>query len=135
MPITRIPRTTGGQFIPPPFVGPVDHRVAVPLTLSTLTNKEIDLNGWLKPMIPLQKSGAKISAPAQVVYGVTVDYVKVAADNATATIAALTTPIDVVIAYLCAINRAAAEDLLDRAFTADEIAGFALAGGHVLLLA
>jgi hypothetical protein len=133
MPITRTPRTTGGQFIPPPFVGPVHHRVAVPLLLTTLTAFEIDANGWLKPMVPLQKSGAIISGAAQVVYGVTVDYVKVAADNATATIAALGT-IDVVIAYLCAINRKAAEAVLGRVYNANELAGFALAGGHVVLL-
>ena len=137
MPITRKAPTTGGQYIPPPFVGPVDHRVAVPLNLTTLVPTDLDANGYLKPMLPLRRTGpaayAKISAPAQVIKGVTMDYVKVADNNLAGTIAALGT-IDVVIAFLCAINRAAAEDILERAYSADELAAFEAAGCRVELL-
>lgn len=114
------------------FVGPVDHTVAVPVPLSALTNKEIDTDGFLKPYIPLTKAGALVGA-ATAVFGVTVEHVKVAKDNVAGTIAALGT-VDIAVATIAQLNRAAAEDVLDRAYTANELAGFALAGSHIVLL-
>lgn len=113
------------------FVGPVDHTVAVPVNLTLLTNKEIDTDGYLKPYIPLTKAGILVTAGR--VFGVTVEHIKVAKDNASATIAALGT-IDVVVATMCQLNRAIAEDVLDRVYTAAELAGFDLAGSHIVLL-
>jgi hypothetical protein len=113
------------------FVGPVEHTVAVPVLLTAMTNKEIDSDGYLKPYIPLLKTGAPVTAGA--VFGVTVEHIRVANDNIAGTIAALGT-IDVAVATVAQLNRAIAEDVLDRAYTAAELTGFAAAGCHVVLL-
>ena len=115
------------------FVGPVHHTVAVPVLLTAMTNKEIDGDGYLKPYIPLTKAGALIANTTTPVFGVSVEHIKVAKDNQSATIAALGT-IDVAVATMCQINRAIAEDVLDRAYNANELAGFGLAGSHIVLL-
>lgn len=115
------------------FVGPVDHTVAVPVLLTAMTNKEIDDQGYLKPYIPFTKAGALIPNTTTLIFGVSVEHIKVAADNAAGTIAALGT-IDVTVGFFCAVNRAVAEDVLDRAYNANELAGFLLAGTHVVLL-
>ena len=114
------------------FVGPVDHTVAVPVLLTNMTNKEIDSDGYLKPYIPFTKAGILVGSTVAV-FGVSVEHIKVANDNVAGTIAALGT-IDVVVATICQINRAIAEDVLDRAYTANELAGFLLAGSHIVLL-
>ena len=114
------------------FVGPVDHTVAVPVLLTNMTNKEIDSDGYLKPYIPFTKAGILVGSTVAV-FGVSVEHIKVANDKVAGTIAALGT-IDVVVATICQINRAIAEDVLDRAYTANELAGFLLAGSHIVLL-
>lgn len=131
MPIFRKARTTGGQFIPPPFVGPVGHTVAVPVDLSALTDDEIDANGFLKPGVPLTKAGILVASGS--VFGVTVDYVKVLDDNAAATIAAAGT-VDIAVATICQVNQDVAEDILGRAYTGAEIAGMAPGLSGVVLL-
>jgi hypothetical protein len=132
MPITREETAAPGRHIPTPFVGPVEHTVAVPVNLTQMTTGEIDQFGYLKPGIPLTKAGAKIGA-ATAVFGVTADYIQVAADNAAGTIAALGT-VDIAVATICQVNQDVAEDILDRAYTANELAGFGLAGSHIVLL-
>lgn len=114
------------------FLGPIDHTVAIPVDLSQFTNKEIDADGYLKPGIPLQRDGTMLGA-SDVVYGVTVEHFKVAEDNESATIAALG-DMDVPIALICAVVRDVAEDILDRAYTAAEVAGFDLAGSKCVLV-
>lgn len=116
------------------FVGPVDHTVAVPVLLTQMTNKEIDADGYLKPYIPLTKAGLLIPNTTTAVFGVTVEHIKTdAKDNVAGSIAALGT-IDVTVATICQLNRAIAEDVLDRVYNANELAGFGLAGSHVVLL-
>jgi hypothetical protein len=132
MPIRRTVDTTGvGTSVELPFVGPVDHTVGVQVDLSTLTDKEIDKNGYTKPGIPLTRAGALVTAGF--VFGVTVGPVKVAADNASATIAALGEQ-ELAVATICQVNRAVAEDILKRAYTAAELAGFDAAGSKCVLL-
>jgi hypothetical protein len=114
-----------------PFVGPIDHTVAIDVDLTAMTTGEIDAYGYLKPGIPLLKTGAKVTAGA--VFGVTVEAIKVAADNAGATIAALGT-IRVAVATVGQVNQDVCEDNLERVFTAAEIAGFNLAGSKLVLL-
>ncbi len=113
------------------FVGPIDHTVAVPVVLSGLTNKEIDALGYLKPYVPLTKAGALVTSGS--VFGLTVAHVKVADDNAAGTISALGTQ-DVAVVTICQVNRACAEDVLDRAYTAAELAGMAPGASGVVLL-
>lgn len=132
MAITRKVTAAAGQHIPPPFVGPVNHTVAIPVDLSNMTNKEIDADGFLRPGLPLTKAGLMLVA-TNAVFGVTVDYVKVADDNEAATLAALGTQ-DIAVTTICQVNQDVAEDILERAYTAAEIAGFDLAGSKCVLL-
>lgn len=115
------------------FVGRVEHTVAVPVLLTAMSNKEIDSDGYLKPYIPFTKAGALIANTSTPVFGVSVEHIRVARANDATTIAALGT-IDVAVATICQLNRAYAEDVLDRAYNANELAGFALAGSHIVLL-
>lgn len=114
-----------------PFLGPVDHLLGVKITLSALTSREIDAQGYLKPGIPFLKTGALVTAGA--VYGVTVEEVKVAEDNAPATIAALVAT-EVALALEGTINRAVAEDMLGAPYTAPELAGFIAASSQFVLI-
>jgi hypothetical protein len=115
-----------------PFVGPIDHTVGVLVDLTAFTTGEIDANGYTKAGIPLRKTGAKVTA-TNFVFGVTVEPVKVAKDGDSATIAALGT-VELAVATICQVNQDIAEDLLGRAYTAAEIAGFDLAGSKCVLL-
>ena len=105
-----------------PFVGPVDFVVAIQVDLSALTDDEIDAFGFLKPGVPLTDAGALVGT-GDAIYGVTVEAMKVADANDATTIAALGT-IDVPVATHGMINRDIAEDILGRAYTADELTGF-----------
>lgn len=113
--------------------GNVQYTVAIPVDLTQFTNKEIDADGNLKPGIPLTRAGLMLAA-TNFVYGVTVENFKVADDNEAATIAALSDSFDVPVSLLCAVVRDVAEDILDRAYTAAEIAGFDIAGSKCILV-
>src|SRR5262245_35648840 len=97
------------------FLGRNDISIAIPVPLSGLTNKEIDADGYVKPYVPLLRTGALVTAGA--VYGVTAERVKVAEDNGSATIAALGT-VELAIFLRANVVRAIAEDVLERAYTA-----------------
>jgi len=114
------------------FLGPIDHTISIPVDLTQFTDKEIDEFGYLKPYIPLQRDGTMLGS-SDFVYGVTVERRKVADDNESATIAALGIE-DIAIALICCVVRDIAEDVLDRAYTAAEVAGFDLAGSKCVLV-
>lgn len=122
----------GKPQIPPPFVGPVNHTVPIQVDITQFTAKEIDDNGYLKPGVPLTKAGAMLVA-TNFVFGVTVDYKKVAPSNSATDIAAAGNQ-DVPVVTICQVNQDVAEDILERAYTAAEIAGFDLAGSKCVLL-
>lgn len=131
MPFRRKALFSGGQHIPVPFVGPVEHTVSVPVDLSALTDDEITSDGFVKPGVPLTKAGILVASGS--VFGLTVDYVKVADDNAADTIAALGT-VDIPVATICQVNQDVAEDILGRAYTGAELAGMAPGLSGVVLL-
>jgi hypothetical protein len=133
MPLRQETVSAGRDFVggTDGFVGPINHTVAVAVDLSNLTNKEIDADGYLKPYIPFTAAGALVTSGS--VFGLSVEHVKVADDNATGTIAALGI-IDVAVATICQINQAIAEDVLDRAYTNAEKAGMAPGLSGVILL-
>jgi ABC-type Fe3+-citrate transport system substrate-binding protein len=68
------------------------------------------------------------------VRGVTVEPVKVADDNESATIAGLGT-VHIAVATIAQVNKDVIEDILDRSLTAAEIAGFDEPGCSVKLIA
>lgn len=108
-----------------PFVGPVNHQAAVKVVVTGMTNKEIDARGYLKPGVPLLRTGALPTLATVPVYGVTMEEVKVAASNSASDIAAATSK-SVAVALSGAINRKIAEDMLERPYSANELAAFDL---------
>ena len=115
-----------------PFVGPIHHTAQIALTLTGFTNKEIDSRGYLKPGVPVTRAGTLIGTGGKV-FGVTIEPIKVAADNATATIAAI--PVTTVaVATSGQLNKAIIEDNLDRALNADELAAFVDGATNLVLL-
>ena len=128
-----ITSTTGGLTHGNPFVGPVNHTRQIKPDISALTTAEIDENGYLKPGVPFTAAGL-LPGAGTVVFGVTVEATKVAASNAAAAIAAVTTDPFVTVATLCQVSQDIIEDNLGRALTADELAAFAAAGSLVSLL-
>ena len=133
MPIRFNAAAGGGDTYGQALLGPVDNEVQLPVPLSGLTNAEIDAHGYVKPGLPLTKSGALVGASPAFVYGVTIEAVKVADDNATGTIAALGTQ-DIAVATVGQVIRAIAEDNLGRVYTANEAAGFDRAGSKLVLI-
>jgi hypothetical protein len=134
MPNTATTLTSEGDTYGNPFIGPVNHTMTVRLDVSGLTNDEVDANGYIKPGTPLLSTGLLVSAPAQVVYGVVIEPIKVAAGNAAGDLSGAT-DIDIAIGTIGQVNRDIVEDNLGRVLTADEIAGFDLAGSHLKLSA
>jgi len=116
-------------FLPDSAMG----QISIPVDLTQFTNKEIDADGYLKPGIPLDRLGAMIGNSPAFVYGVTTEHRKVAEDNETATISALGTE-DIAVFLICCVVRHVGEDILDRAYTANEIAGFDRAGSKSHLI-
>lgn len=132
MPIFRREIAQAGKTYGSAFVGPVDHTVQILIDVSGLTDDEVDQYGYLKPGVPFTKAGVLVAALG-FVYGVTIEAIKVADDNAAPTLAAAT-DVMVAVGVIGVVNRDAAEEMLGRAYTAAEIAGFDLAGSKLVLL-
>jgi hypothetical protein len=108
-----------------PFVGAIEHRDVVKVDISGLTTDEVDSLGYLKPGVPFTKAGILVTTGN--VYGVSIEAIKIAADNASATLAAATDCF-VALGTHGLINRDIVEDNLGRVLTAAEIAGMADGG-------
>jgi hypothetical protein len=118
-----------------PFVGPVVHTDTVFVDISDLTTAEVDADGFLKPGLPLAKDGSTVGSGV-FVYGVTIEPIKLvhATDPPTdVSLAADTGTMAVTVCTHGVVNRDICEDNLGRALTADEIAGFPLAGSSLHL--
>jgi hypothetical protein len=114
-------------------VGPVNHTSQIAVNIAALTAAEVDSKGWLKPGVPLEKDGTLILAAAGIVHGVTIEPLKVANGNAAGDLTAAGVQ-QIAVATICQVNRAIVEKNLGRVLTANEIAGFGLAGSLVKLL-
>lgn len=131
----RITRTSGGADHGNPFVGPVNHTVAIRVDVSGLTATEVDANGYLKPGVILKRDGTIIAAPAAAAtagFGVVVEAVKVADGNTA--LAGVTDDIDVTVAVVGAVNRAILEDNMGRALNANELVAFEQAASSPIVL-
>ena len=127
MPITKATLREGGTAYATAglFVGPVDHTEAITVDVSSLTNAEVDAKGFLKPGTPLTAAGALLD-DGDAVYGVVIEPVKVHTSNAG--LGSVTDDVPVTVAKIGQVNRDIAEDNLGRAYSADELAGFAASG-------
>ena len=134
MPLRSTSLTTGGDVWVSPFIGEIAHTAHVRLDVSALDAETVDENGYLKPGVPLLSTGVLVSGTGQVVYGVTIEAIKVAASNAAADLTAAT-DIDVAVGTIGQVNRAIIEDILGRVLNANELAAFQAAGCLVKLIA
>ena len=130
----RIEKTAGGTAHVSALIGAADNPAQILVDVSALTANEVDSRGYLKPNVPLTRTGLLVGAAPAFVFGVTVEAVKVAASNSGADLAAA---VDVFVAVHTngLFNRDIIEDTLGRALTADEIAGFDRAGSKCALTA
>jgi hypothetical protein len=130
MPIA-ISSVAGGLAHSPVFVGKILNTDTVVVDISDLTTKEVDADGYLKPGVPFSKAGDLVGSTVPV-WGVTIEPVKLSHATIPPTdvsLAADTGTMHVTVGFgLC--NRDIMEDNLGRALTADEIAGFDLAGSN-----
>lgn len=127
--------TPGGSGYGSPMVGPVDHTVHVKLDVSVLTIDEVDADGYLKPGAVLKQDGTPVGA-AEAVFGVVVEATFLALATIPPTNVSLAADTSDPLIAVCThgiVNRDIAEDNLGRAYTAAEIAGFALAGSSLKL--
>jgi hypothetical protein len=125
-----ITTTAGGLSHSPVFVGEIWGTDSVKVDLSDLSDEEVDADGYLKPGVPLDKNGNIIGSGVPV-WGVTIAAIKVASGGTDAILDAATDCFVAVGFGLC--NRDVMEDNLGRALSADEIAGFDLAGSNCRL--
>ncbi len=93
------------------------------IDVSTLSANEVDSKGYLKPGVPVNKTGDLVTAGF--VYGVTIEATKIAEDN---TDLANTPDTFVAVSTSGLVNRDLVEDILGRPLSAAEIAGFDAAG-------
>jgi hypothetical protein len=133
MPIA-ITSTAGGLAHAPVFVGNIVNTDSVLVDISDLTTKEVDAAGFLKPGVPFAKDGSLVGSGVAV-WGVTIESIKLPHATIPPTdvsLAADTGTCPVAVGFGL-VNRDIAEDNLARAYTADEIAGFPLAGSNCQL--
>jgi hypothetical protein len=133
MPI-GIQTTAGGLAHAPVFVGEIQNTDLVNIDISDLTTNEVDADGYLKPGVPFDKSGNLVGTGVAV-WGVSIEPIKLPLATVPPTNTSLgadtgTCPVAVGFGL---VNRDIAEDNLGRALTADEIAGFDLAGSNCRL--
>lgn len=135
MPLS-ISSTAGGQSHGNPFVGPIDHTAHVKVDISGLTTKEVDVNGYLKPGVPLKQNGTLVGSGA-FVFGVTVEAARLnlaVVPPTDGTLASETGDVFVAVGTIGQVSQDIIEDTLERALTADELAGFDMAGSKLTLI-
>lgn len=125
MPI-HVEKTTGAFVYGSPFLGRIDHTAQIDVDLSGFTEDEIDSRGYLKPGVPLTKDGALVGV-AGLLFGVTIEPLKVVEGRVTGFAQAGIDELGVITVAVATHGQVvldAAEDILGRAYTEDEIAGF-----------
>jgi hypothetical protein len=125
MPITIEATASEANSYGNPLVGPAEYRDVVKVDISDLGTGEVDIDGYIKPGLPLAKDGNLVGSTIPV-YGVVMEATKIASTNTDAVLDAATDCFVAVCTHGI-VNRDIAEDNLGRALTADEIAGFDLA--------
>lgn len=129
MPLALATPYAAGTDLPCPVLS-IHDTVQIKLDVSNMTTAEVDINGYLKPGVPLRNSsdmGVLVSAGSQVIYGITIGHTKIAASNVTGILAAAADVL-VTVQRIGIVNRDVVEDNLGRVLSADELAAFDAAG-------
>lgn len=136
MPISA-KKTSGGVNYASPMIGPVNHTRHIKVDLSGLTVDEVDADGYIKPGVLLKDSGglgvligAAAGVPLIVIEATRLNVVTPATN---VTLAAETGDHLIAVATHGLVNRDIAEDNMGRAYTANELASFVLAGSNLSL--
>ncbi|HEY6244559.1 MAG TPA: hypothetical protein VIX17_11455 [Pyrinomonadaceae bacterium] len=135
MPLS-ITNTAGGSVHGNPFVGPINHTAHVKVDISGLTTKEVDAYGYLKPGVPLKQNGALVGS-GTFVFGVTMEAAKLnlaVVPPTDSSLSSETGDLFVAVGTVGQVSQDIIEDNLGRALTADELAGFDVAGSKVVLI-
>lgn len=134
----EITNTAGGIAYPNPFTSQINDTGHVKLDTSTMTadtgsGGEVDAYGYLKPGVPLKSDGTLVSGSSQVVYGVTMHPIKLPGrtSGSSPALSGDTTDPIIGVALSGTINRDAAEDILGRAYSANELAALTAGGFKV----
>lgn len=133
MPMRRRTVTTPDNIYGRPFVGPTNHPSQIAVNIAVLTTAEVDADGYIKPGVPLSAAGALVGAGVAV-HGVVPEPIKVATSNVAGDLTAAGV-VQLTVMTIGQVNRGIIESNLGRVLTANEIAGFGLAGCLVKLLA
>lgn len=144
MPLISGTATTSATTQVNPFVGPPQMPVQLNVDVSSLTagaTGEVDAYGVLKAGVPFGMTGGLLVIPVPnggKTYGVTAAPQQLdAAGAATGAVTSTTldSDTDQPITVYCGgtVNRDIAEDCIGRAYSADEIAGFNIAGSQLRL--
>lgn len=130
-------KTVGDTLYSPVFVGDVLGMQQVLVDISTLTEDEVDDDGYLKPGVAFQKDGTLVSAGSgQFVYAVNPEpqNLRMAVLPPTnATLAADTRTFPLGMGTIGEVNRDIAEDNMGRAYNSNELAAFNAAGSMIHL--
>lgn len=131
--------TAPGSIYGRPFIGPTDYPSQIAVNITVLTANEVDSMGFLKPGVPFSAAGALVGA-AVPVWGVIpepIDVLHLAPYDTNSWAAALAAAgtQQITVITVGQVNRKIIEDNLGRVLTANEIAGFGLAGCLIKLLA
>lgn len=133
MPMRSQVNSVGGQIYGRAAVGVTEHAAQRAINIAALTVNEVDSDGYLKPGVPFDVTGALVLATVYV-FGITIEPIKVANSNVAGDLTAAGV-VQVTLQCIGMVNRLIAESNLGRVYTAAEIAGFALAGSKLVLLA
>lgn len=138
MPLQNIPTATGGTSgYCDPFVGRPGPPAHVKVDLSGLTTDEVDPDGYLKPGVPLTKTGVLPAGTGAIAWGVVPEATRLNLVTIPPTNTTLGTETgDHFVGVFCGglLNLDIIEDNLGRALTADEKAALETnAGAHFVL--
>jgi hypothetical protein len=132
MPIRVTPAAGGGQLYTRVLHGPALNLAQIGVNLATLAVGDIDEEGYIIPGVLVAADGTSVGA-GQYAFGVVPEPIKVANSGLNADIVAAGI-VQLGLVTFGQVIRAAAEDNLGRAYDANELASFALAGSTLKLL-
>lgn len=132
-PLSKRTLMTADTLLPAPFIDMGTQRAAVRLAAGAFTVDTVDAQGFLKAGTPLTRAGVLPGVAPAFVYGSVPEAIKVADGNSAPQLAAAVIQ-TIGVTLDATVNRAALEDTLGRALSADELAAYDRAGSNTKLV-
>lgn len=137
MPLNVTRRTVSTSIYPPVFVGEILAMQQVVVDVSELSTNEVDADGYLKPGVAFKKDGTLADGTGgEFIYAVNHEPQKLFLATIPPTNTSLgndTSTVPLGMGTIGEVNRDVAEDILGRAYTANELAAFDAAGSMIHL--